>query len=205
MNSNLHDASRFYFDVMLRNGVPSEETREQAKAVFNSLLKIEDYAIMTELTRQKEEVSFSSAEIPQYSSLFDCFLLVDKLIRSGLNGISYSQAGFLLRISQRKRDTDCKYGKNHAKCASLMGLCLVENGKVWRNSFTYAHEMLDDSIKESLMPKLCRGIKVIRGYFQHNESDIFIHNAMSCLSESTQKRRSHNIIRLINVVKESII
>lgn len=204
MKTNIDNALRFYFDDMLRNGMPSQNSIEQAKAVFKSLFELSIDTIFIELTREKEDGPFVSGDIPQYSSLSDCFLIVDKLIRSGLNGISYTQAGFLLRTNQRRKGADCKYGENHAKCASLMGLCRVENSKIWKNSFTYAYEGLDESIKKSLRPKLCLGIKIIRGYFQHSESDVFIQEAMSCLSESTKKRRRPNIMRLINAVKESL-
>ncbi len=204
MNTSQSNAFRFYFDDMLRNGVPSDESIKQAKSVFNSLLEVNIEAIVTELARLNESIVISSSDIPQYSSLPDCFHFVDKFIRSGLDGISYPQAGFLLRTNQRKKGADCKYGENHAKCAGLMGLCRIEKGKIWRNSFSYAYEEQDYSMKESLMPKLCLGIKMVRGYFQHLGSDGFIQETMSCLSESTKKRRKPNIMRLIYTVKESI-
>ena len=195
---------RFYYDTPLRISSPDDSSVNEAVSILYALSKLSFDEILSYMKKREENWSFASADIPQFSSFSDCFVAVDKLIRSGLDGVSFSHMGFFLRNTQRKKSADCKYGENHSKCASMMGLCKTDKG-VWTNSFGVAYEKLDEGLKDNLQPKLCLGIKLIRGYFLNGESQTFLEEAMNTLSDSTRKRRLSNIRTLIETVKKEII
>lgn len=203
-NSIFEKAVSFYTNKELKNGVPSETSISEANAILESLCKISTSEILMRLEMISEDWEFSCSDIPQFSSLEDCYLSVDRLIRSGLDGITYARMGFLLRTGNRKKGADCKYGENHSKCAGLMGLCRIDKG-IWRNSYSYAYESLPDKLKSSLQPKLCLGIKLIRGYFKNEESEEFLKEALHCLSASTHRRRISNIRTIIQFVKKDLL
>ena len=199
----IEQGMRFYYDTQLRTSSPDDSLVNEAVSILYALSKLSLDDILSYMRNCEENWSFVSADIPQFSSFADCFAVVDKLIRSGLDGVSFSQMGFFLRNTQRKKGADCKYGENHSKCASMMGLCITDKG-VWINSFGVAYEKLDEGLKASLQPKLCLGIKLIRGYFLDGESQTFLEEAMNTLSDSTRKRRLPNIRTLIETVKREI-
>lgn len=203
MTYDISTALIFYRMNGLRSESPTIETISEAKKVLEALAAIPTEDILRELQQMPISNKFSSYNIPQFSSLDDCFNSIDKLIRSGLDGINFARMGYLLRTNKRKKGADCKYGENHAKCAELMGLCRINNG-IWRNSYSYAYESLDDYSKEKIKPKLCLGIDLIRGFFANHMSDEYIKEAFSCLSESTRIRRRPNIKKIIETVKKDL-
>lgn len=194
----------FYTNSDLRTSTPTDESIVAAKDILCALSSVSTKDIICELSKILKTEAFTSSMIPQFSSLDDCFESVNKLIRSGLDGVSFARMGYFLRTNQRKKGADCKYGENHSKCAGLMGLCRIQNG-VWRNSYSYAYESLDDVTKIGIRPKLCLGIGLIRGFFVNGQSEQYIQSAMSCLSESTQLRRKSNIKTLIETVKQDFV
>lgn len=193
---------RFYQDNHLRKANPSTEDVDVAQLILYALHKISINDILSELALNHEDWDFKAGEIPQYSSLKDCFRGVDCLVNSGLQNVPYVQMGFFLRTQPRKRGADTKYGENHAKIAAMMGLCCLDKA-IQPNAFSYAYESLDVNVKTAIQPKLCLGIKLIRGFFLNGESLQFITDSIACLSESTRKRRLPNILYLIKTVKES--
>lgn len=194
----------FYYNSNLRSSTPTDESIIAAKDILYALSSVSTKDIICELSKKTETEVFSASTIPQFSSLDDCFESVNKLIRSGLDGVSFARMGYFLRTNHRKKGADCKYGENHSKCAGLMGLCRIQNG-VWRNPYSYAYESLDDATKIIIRPKLCLGIGLIRGFFVNGQSEQYIQSAMSCLSESTQLRRKSNIKTLIETVKQDLV
>lgn len=203
-DANLLMSLRYYYDAGLSKPNPSLESIFQAKEVMDALSKVSIVDLMAYFVIHEEDWSFSPSDIPQFSSLDDCWNVIDKLVRSGLDGVNYKKIGFFLRAYPKKEMADQKYGENHIKCAALMGLCVVNKGG-WKNAFSYAYECLSDQAKKSLIAKLCLGIRLIRGYFIQGQSDIFLENALNCLSESTKKRRLSNIKLLIEIVKSELL
>lgn len=202
INDSLSNALRFYNDSSLKQATPTQESIAEAKSVLLELSKISVFELLHNF-KSPEDIEYTSASIPQFSSIDDCFNCIDRLVRSGLDGVSFAKMGFFLRSSQRKKGADCKYGENHIKCAELMGLCRIEKG-VWKNPFSYAYEQLDDNLKVLLRPKLCLGITIVREYFIRGKNESYLSDAFSCLSESTRKRRIPNVRTLINTVKSDL-
>lgn len=202
INDCLSSALRFYNDTSLKQVPPTPESIAEAKSVLLELSNISVFELLSNFKTQ-EGIEYTSASIPQFSSIDDCFNGIDRLVRSGLDGVSFAKMGFFLRTTQRKKGADCKYGENHIKCAELMGLCRIDKG-VWKNPFSYAYEQLDDNLKILLRPKLCLGITIVREYFIHGEDESYLSDAFSCLSETTRKRRIPNVRTLITTVKADL-
>lgn len=197
-------ALRFYFDKSLRVPCPEEASINDAKKVLSALSMVSTHELIQYFISEKENIRITSGLIPQFSSLEDCFNAVDKLVRSGMDGVHYEKVGFFLRTRQRKTGADRKYGENHIKCAMLMHLCTIEYG-VRKNAFSYAYEQLDNETKVKLRPKLCLGMDIIRAYFVQNQLDSYLTQTLACVSESTQKRRMSSIKSLINTVKSDLL
>lgn len=201
-NYSLSIALRFYNDASLRLATPTQETIAEANSVLSELSKISIYELMSNF-KSEGDIEYTSASIPQFSSIDDCFNGIDRLVRSGLDGVPFEKMGFFLRTSRRKKGADQKYGENHIKCAEMMGLCHI-NKVVWKNAYSYAYEKLEDDIKLAIRSKLCLGITIIREYFINGENETYLSYALSCLSESTRKRRMPNLRTLVTTVKSDL-
>lgn len=154
---------------------------------------------------RKYGISFTidKSDIPQYSSLEDCVYQVPEIVQDcGIENISYTQMGFMLRVKPRKDGADSKYGENHAKTASQMGLCAVEKCSISSSYLGISYNKRTRTEQENLVPKLVLFIPLICNLFASNASYIDVNESLSILKESTQKRRLPNVWRLINKVNK---
>lgn len=203
-NNQLERALSFYYSENLRFHSVTSLNIEEAQAILSALFEIPINVIIKKINENNIHDKFYPHDIPQFSSLDDCFTSIIKLVHSGLDGVSFQKIGYFLRTIQRKRGADFKYGENHSKCAALMGLCHIDKG-VWTNPFSFAFERLDITAQSLLRPKLCLRIPLIQAFYKHNKSQEFLELSLTCLSDSTMIRRKPNVIKLINVVEESLI
>lgn len=202
-NFKIDQALRFYFDGALRNGIPQSKEILEAKYVLDSLIECPLNVLIKYFSNNTETFLPSPSQIPQFSSLDDCFEAIVKFVRSGLTETDFKKIGFFLRKKPRKDGAETKYGENHIKCAELMGLCSI-NKKVVLNAFSYAFEYCDENKRKILKPKLCLGIPIIRNYYTHNQDTDNLYKNLSCLSESTIKRRKTNLYSIINLINNEL-
>ena len=171
--------------------------------VFSCLLKIECEEIVRIIRKIGLIFEISHGDVPQFSNLDDCAYKVPVLVKDcGIDELSFSQLGFMLRTQPRKESADMKYGENQAKTAAQMGLCTVRNAKIYPSYLGVTFCGFDEELQMKLLPKLILFIPYIFNQFATNAKYEDIITSVSFLSQSTQKRRLSSIWSLINQVNK---
>ncbi len=147
----------------------------------------------------------TSRLIPQFSSIRSAIEHeVDYLLYS--DGISFEKIGSVLpgQVSNNPR-AHTKYGENHSKLLEALGLVDISYTRVSLNNLGRLYSKMDMAQRWAALPRLAFKIHIIRNILiKALSEEVSITDELSYyLSESTVKRRTPNIIRLIDVIKES--
>ena len=182
---------------------PSDGMMELCEDIFSCLLNVECEEIIRIIQKIGPVFKISHGDVPQFSNLEDCVYKVPLLVKDcGIEELSYTQVGFMLRTKPRKDGADTKYGENQSKTAAQMGLCSIKNAKIYPSSLGVSYCNLDKETQMNLLPKLILFIPYIYNQFATNAKYEDIIASVSFLSQSTQKRRLTNIWSLINQVNK---
>lgn len=199
----------FYNNSLCLNAseyLPEDNYYELLMGLLNCIVEIPCNKILSILKENFKPALITKANIPQFSSFEDCYTGVSRgILESGLEWVDFNKVGYLLRVAPRKEGADKKYGENHSKIASMLGLVIIERGKgVGLTDFGRYHLSLNDIQRKNLMGKLSLRIPLIMNYFCQNEDESVVTDCRSLLSESTYKRRLSNIRKLIGIVRNQL-
>lgn len=182
---------------------PSDGMMGLCEDIITCLLNVECEEIVRIIQKVGPVFEILHGDVPQFSNLEDCVYKVPLLVKDcGIDELSYTQIGFMLRTKPRKDGADTKYGENQSKTAAQMGLCSIKNARIYPSSFGVAYCKLDKATQMTLLPKLILFIPYIYNQFAINAKYEDIIASVSFLSQSTQKRRLTNIWYLINLVNK---
>lgn len=183
----------------------SDGIMDLCKDIFSCLLNVECGEIIRVIQKIGILFEISHGDVPQFSSLEDCVYKVPLLVKDcGIDELSYTQLGFMLRTKPRKEGADMKYGENQSKTAAQMGLCSIKNARIYSSYLGVAFCSLDKETQMKLLPKLILFIPYIFNQYVTNAKYQDIIDSVSFLSHSTQKRRLSNIWSLINQVNNVV-
>ena len=192
------------FDKQLK--LCSQTPNQICEILIKVLLKYSTQSIIELIAEDFIPFEITMADIPQFSDFEVCLKdVVDVSIRSGIDGISYDQMGFLLRTQPRNLVADRKYGENQAKTAVALGLMRMDyRHKFWVTPLGTCFYHLSDSEKKALAPKLCLYTPLVQNYFVTGQNGKALDGWMSILAKSTYTRRLPNVQKMNGIVKESI-
>ena len=115
---------------------PSDGMMGLCEDIITCLLDVECEDVIRVIKKIEVVFDISHGDVPQFSSLEDCVYKVPLLVKDcGIDEISYTQMGFMLRTQPRKDGADMKYGENQSKTAAQMGLCSINNAKIHPSYF----------------------------------------------------------------------
>ena len=173
--------------------------------IFSCLLNVECEEIIRVIQKIGFVFEISHGDVPQFSCLEDCVYKVPLLVKDcGIDELSFTQLGFMLRTKPRKEGADKKYGENQSKTAAQMGLCTIKKAKIHPSYLGVSYCNLDKESQMNLLPKLILFIPYIYNQFATNAKFDDIIASVTFLSPSTQKRRLTNIWSLINHVNKEL-
>ena len=182
---------------------PSDGMIRLCEDIFSCLLNVECEEIVRVIKRIGIIFKILHGDVPQFSCLEDCVYKVPLLVKDcGIDELTFTQLGFMLRTKPRKDGADMKYGENQSKTAAQMGLCSITNARISPSYLGIAFCNLDKEIQMKLLPKLILFIPYIYNQFASNAKYEDIITSVSFLSQSTQKRRLTNIWSLISQVNK---
>lgn len=183
----------------------SDSMMKTCNDLFAILLNTECHEIVSMLRKYDLKFPINASDVPQFSSLTDCVFKVPGLVKDcGIEDLTYTQMGFMLRVKPRKEGADMKYGENHAKTAAQMGLCTIWNCRIYPSYLGVAFEELSKEEQEQLIPMLVLFIPYIFNLYSSKANYHNIIDSLSMLKESTKKRRLSNIWKLIEVVNREL-
>jgi len=194
---------KLHVEEMCDLSCPSEGIMGLCEDLISCLLEVECEEIIHVIQKTGITFDISHGDVPQFSSLDDCVYKVPILVKDcGIDELTYSQVGFMLRTKPRKEGADMKYGENQSKTAAQMGLCSIINARIYPSHLGVAFCNLDKEKQMRLLPKLVLFIPYIYNQFAISAKYEDIIASISFLSQSTQKRRLTNIWSLISQVNK---
>lgn len=180
---------------------PSSAMLKLCEDLFSLLLNTDSNELVDAICKYGFRFDISTSDVPQFSSLEDCVYKVPFLVQNcGIEDITYTQMGYMLRTKPRKEGADLKYGENHSKTAAQMGLCAISKCRVYPSYLGIAFQKLTKEEQRLLTPKIILFIPYIYNQYASKATHETIMESVSILKESTQKRRLSNIWSLVNQV-----
>ena len=148
-----------------------------------------------------------SSDVHQFSNI-DAAIdrICDALSSNGFRGYKFEEIGELL---QPGKTTDIvankKYGENHVKTASDLGLCFINNGRYYLSPIGFELCSLTSYQKDQLIARLA-----LRNNFVYTAlhkalqgTEVDISDEISFLSESTVKRRKNNCLIMCRLIQRN--
>lgn len=145
-----------------------------------------------------------SKDIFQFSNLNDAtFRLSQVLVGQGNPGSSYIDIGKML-LNDGKSRTDgayIKYGENHAKTSSSLGLSFEMSHITFASCIGMVANDLSDDEKEKMLVRLILRNKLIwRMYSATRKGNLNTRSMFHMLSDSTYMRRKSNLSTILKVL-----
>ena len=182
---------------------PSDGMMKLCEDIYSCLLNVECEEIIRVIKKIGLIFEISHGDVPQFSNFEDCVYKVPLLVKDcGIEDLTFTQLGYMLRTKPRKVSADMKYGENQSKTAAQMGLCSIINARIYPSYLGVGFCNLDKESQMNLLPKLILFIPYIFNQYVTNAKFEDINDSVSFLSLSTQKRRLTNIWSLINQVNK---
>lgn len=183
----------------------SDGMMQVCKELLSILLNTECHEIINVLRKCGFLFPLKASDVPQFSSLADSVFKVPVLVKDcGIENLSYTQMGFMLRVKPRKEGADMKYGENHAKTAAQMGLCAIRHCRIYPSYLGIAFIDLNNGEQEQIISKLILFMPYMFNQYASSATYHDIIDSLSMLTESTRKRRLSNIWKLIDVVNKDL-
>ncbi len=163
------------------------------------------FSIVNTITEHEEILPYN---IPQFSKIND-ILNVCKICNSTDGIISFNDMGYYLNGIDRNDTAAKKYGENHAKCATLLDLNVINsinNTYYIKNSILgNRFDKLSNTEKQNLLKKLIFRIPVVTQIIVDATSkQVEITDYLHLLSSTTIKRRKSNVFELIKLAVKDL-
>jgi hypothetical protein len=172
------------------------------------LLSTDIYSIIKLIAKTKDRDIVDASNIPQYSNLEDATNgVVEILVKSGEEGITFDQMGYYLNGKQRNDVANRKYGENHAKLATLLDIANINSSNtsalISSSVLGKAYYKLSTENRELILARLALRIPAIQNILiDAINGYISVDKHLSHLSIQTQKRRKPNVVAILEYIKK---
>ena len=142
-------------------------------------------------------------KIPQFGKLETVLKVPAIFFEKGLLCIDYPQLGFYL-----KRDVNAtlvantKFGENHGKVASMLGLIDCVEKRFVLSALTESFYLADDELKQQVLNRLWFRIPIVQILLKLAQNGVVSgYSPMQQLKESTMYRRGRSVHSILNWLK----
>lgn len=182
---------------------PEGEVYDYVKRVITEPLST--FINFVENDNVKEQIG--SKDVVQYSNWNDATInICDKLRNINNPGVSAYDAGKLLLDDgkERKNTAIIKYGENHIKTCSEIGLAFQFYNTFYLSGIGYIYIDLDSNCKKELISRLILRSKVVKRLVQTTRmGNVDLRDFLYMLSDSTYSRRRSNMKHMLDILLES--
>ena len=129
--------------------------------------------------------------IPQFGSIESVCRVPNILIDNGFECMNYAQMGFALKGDiNASLEANTKFGENHGKAASILGIASCKNKRIYKSDFSLAFYNLDPLDQYDLVTRLFFKIPIVQGLLKlSKEGEVNGYSLMDEMTDSTKKRR----------------
>lgn len=180
---------------------PKEEMVEYVSQVNDiSIEKIIEYIISEHPVNGELEAK----DIIQFSSFENATIqLCVKMNDFNDPGMKYKEIGKMLLNDgvDRKDSAYVKYGENHVKTATILGLTYELAGSYFLSSVGKMYIDLEEQVQKQLLCRLILRTKMISKIIQTEDREIDFRQLAKCLSDKTYVRRRSNTKRIVGYLR----
>ena len=152
------------------------------------------------------DVSYLEAkDVLQFSDFKDCTIRIcDVIKKAGDHGFNFLEIGKYLESddSHKKDSAYIKYGENHSKTATDLGLLYNLSNKYFLSCLGFIVCDLSEEMQEKLICRLILRNKLIKRFIYHaiKDGEDSYSNEVDFLSESTMIRRKSNVKKILGIL-----
>lgn len=187
-----------YYDYVL----PTQEVLQYVKDVIAVPVDM----IVDYIKENDKNETIVAADVFQFSDFEDATFRVCSLIKEVNNpGLTCLDVGKLLLNDglTRKEGALVKYGENHAKAATLIGLLFELTHTYFLSIYGYVLECLTEEEKEQLLVRLILRNKLISRLIKVGSlGRVDMRQFLYMLSDSTYLRRRSNMRKVLSVLQK---
>lgn len=142
--------------------------------------------------------------IPQFGKVETIINVPSYFVMSGSCSADYPQLGFFLKQDVNATLTaNTKFGENHGKAASILGIANCVHQRIVPSTLTYAFVELNHDQKEDIIKKLFFKIPAVQIILRSAKNGtINGYDPMTQLMESTKHRRSQCLRAVFRILRE---
>lgn len=142
--------------------------------------------------------------IPQFGKIDTIIKVPSYFVEYGNCSADYPQLGFFLKQDVNATLTaNTKFGENHGKAASILGIVNCVHKRIVPSALTYSFSDLDHDQKEKIIKRLLFRIPVVQIILSSAKHGMVNgYDSMNQLMESTRHRRSQCLRAIFRILKE---
>lgn len=151
--------------------------------------------------------TITAADIFQFSKFEDCTCNISRLLKEKNNpGVKAAEMGKLLLDDgeARKAGAYRKYGENHLKAATLLGLVWKYYDTYYLSCLGYVYDSLDKNEQKKLIVRLLLRNNLIKRILRASDKGkLNMRQFCYMLSDSTYVRRRSNLRTILKLLRDS--
>ncbi len=177
---------------------------EQSREIIDSILQLKVSEIL-QIIDEKEFCFLDTNDIPQFGSIESIERVPFILSDTGIRYLSYAQLGYYLKQDvNAKLEANIKFGENHGKGASLVGIARCVDGQISCSSLSIGFcKVTDPNLRKAVIVRLYFRIPIVQQILRHAAIEKYNgYDSMVFFTESTKKRRSQCLRKIFVSLKQ---
>jgi len=140
--------------------------------------------------------------VPQFGKIETLFNVPSCFSELGISSVDYVQLGlFLKKDVTSSLNANRKFGENHGKAASFLGIVNCINSRFIPSSLTFAFCALDQKMQNEVIKRLLFRLPIIQILLRAaKDLEISGYAPMALLKESTKKRRGQSVRAILSFI-----
>lgn len=184
-----------------------KDDRKTSEEYVHSLLSVPLVDYVEYVNHEYQKKSISAKDVIQFSSFYDATIgICNKLKEVDNPGMKFAEIGRLLLDDgkDRKDGAYVKYGENHAKTATSLGLVFEFYNTYYLSCVGNIYIELQEEDKKHLLDRLIVRSSLVARMLQASQNGrVNMREFLYMLSDSTYTRRKSNMRKMVDYLYQS--
>lgn len=179
-------------------------TSNSAQKVLNEILTLSIDDILKIVDSNQYGKVADVRDIPQFGKIDTIINVPSYFVDNGNCCADYPQLGFFLKKdAMATLVANTKFGENHGKAASILGIASCVHRRIIPSALTYAFTDMNYEQKEEIIRRLLFRIPIVQIILHAaNNGIVNGYDSMTQLMDSTRRRRSQCLRAIFRILKE---
>ena len=188
-----------------RIDISANWAEEQSCQILKELLNLDINLVVEFIDSVTREAEICAQNIPQFGKVETVVKVPEIICKKNFKPLDFAFLGYLLKNDINSSNAaNQKFGENHGKLSSLIGLTRLQNNKFTNSAITYAYvNCFDDKEKMQLLKRLFFRVPIVQKLIRESaKGTINGYNYMLQLKDSTIIRRGSSVKKILNYIKK---